>query len=554
MDTELYTNQHFTRDASVSVFKDDADGITIDEDGASIDWQTVERVQINTPPHETAFDTNEFYKLPATVARPIPQPYQYGEDTVWLKKPREELQKAAWSLDNSPWTMEHPETGMVKDVTDVKGFWSNPNYVEEADNLDADLFVPTNDRAAMEFIEENGDVSVGFYNQITKAEAYDGVIGGTDDADGIELDGFQTDMLFNHVASVEVGRCPSEAGCGIDIDGDSPTRDSTVQPSETSHGHISVVDMDSFKSDTSITDKNDDADGGGLTTVMAEQTDAPMGIHVADGRWFAVGPDEHPDESTEWPDDAKFPVGNCEDISDAWNLRGTGDISISQSTLAERIERAGDAKGCDLPTEDGIETDAIVSSAKQYSICGARKHAMNGVGDCGCSNESETDETDTFNMEIEFDDLSAEAALAKVSAQNDGVEERLAELEEAADTAEAAQKAVDELELDSIEELADTASMLREQNETLKTEIDELQYPKMEADAGYIAEHTDRFGEDADEVMENLDEDASTIADKRELVEDLTEEYDEATANSGGSESNADTGVSVDGYAKTPWE
>lgn len=539
----MYDDAHFTRDAATATIDDDADGITVDDDGEpNFDWDEVERVTIDNPPHANAFDTKEFYKIPATVAKPIPQPYQYGEDSVWLKKPREELKKAAWSLDNAPWTLGHPDTGMVKDVDDVRGFWSEPRYHDALDDLDADLHVPVGDDEAREYLEENGDVSVGFYNRIARIDEYDGVVGGEDD-EGVDIDGYQTNMLFDHCASVGIGRCPSEQGCGISADG---------RP----HGHVTAVD-DSLLSDTRITDTSDSVQADETTSVMAQKTDSPSGIHVADDTWFAVGPDEHPDESTDYPDDAKFPVDSCQSVADAWNLRGTGDISIDQETLEARIRRAAEAMDCSLP--DGETDAAVAESAKRYSICGARAHVMEADiaadDDCGCPTDTDpdTDNTDT-DMELEFDDLSAEAALDKVAERNDSVEDRLDELREATDVADIARDAADELGLDSVDDLTDTVAMLSEKNDELRERVDELQRPQMEDDAAYIAEHTDRYGDDADEVIERLDEDPDAVADKRELVEDLVDEYDETTANPGDLDSGADSGTETTGkYASTPW-
>lgn len=438
----MYDEAHFTRDAAHVDFDESADGITVDDDGEpEFDWDDVETVTVENPPHANAFDSKEFYKIPATVAKPIPQPYQYGEDTVWLKKPREELKKAAWSLDNAPWTLGHPETGMVKSVDDVHGFWSDPRYIDEMDDLDADLHIPVHDEDAKDFLEDNSDVSVGFYNRVARTDDYDGVVGGIDDGD-VDVEGYQTDMLFDHCASVKVGRCPSGAGCGID---------SAARGRE--HGHVSVVDSDAFKRGTRITDSSDDA--------------------------------------------------------------------------------------------DGTETDSMPED---------------GECDCGCQGgsggDADDDNTDTdMGIEIDIDDLSAEAALEKMAAQHDGVEEHLEDLREQTDAAEYAEEAAEELELDDTSDLVDTVAMLQEQRDNLKEEVEELQRPQMEEDAEFIAEHTDRFGEDADEVIENLDEDPDAVSEKRDLVEDLAEEYDEATANSGGGDDESPSSTTTtDGYAKSPWE
>lgn len=524
----MFDEQHLTHDTARVSFDDDAPGITVDEeDGVEFEWDDVETTTVDDPPHAEAFDSKEFYKIPATVAKPIPQPYQYGEDTVWLKKPREELKKAAWSLDNAPWTLGHPGTGMVKNVDDVHGFWGNPRYIDSLDDLDADLHVPVGDEDAKEYLEANADVSVGFYNRIARTDDYDGIIGG-EDADGVEIEGYQTDMLFDHIASVGVGRCPSGAGCGID---------------SAQHGHVGVVDEDSFKRGTRIMDTSDEADGADS---MDETEDAGRTI---DGTWFAVPPEDTSG------DDPKFPIDSCSDVQDAWQLRGHAKgLSIDQSTLENRIQNRAESLDCDVPDAEESEDslDALEAALDRYDI--------DGCG-CGCGGDCDDEDTDT-TMEIDFDDLSTEAALAKVSAQHDGAEERLDELREAEDAAETAQEAADELDLDDVSELADAVSMLRDTKEDLEETVSELERPSIEEDAEYIAGATDRFGDDAEEVIESIEEDLDdgdslkdAVESKRELVEDLTEGYDEQTANSGGEggdggESTGRTGK----YAKTPWE
>lgn len=345
----MYDEQHFTRDAARVVFHD-TDGITVDEDGeTTINWDEVETVRIENPPHAEAFGTKDFYKLPATVARPIRQPYQFRDQTVWLKKPREELKRAAWSLENKPWTMGHPDTGMVKNVDDIRGFWKDPRYIDRLDDLDADLYVPVDDEEAQDYIAENGDVSVGFYNRVARTDEYDGVVGGEDDSSD-DIDGYQTNLYFDHVASVAVGRCPSGAGCGIDSH---------------DHGHMT----DAFISGTAIT-------GISSEHGMEPAADQSRFVNPDDDRWYAVPPGDNPDD--EW----KFPINNCNDAKDAWNLRGSGDISISVETLESRIRRRANDLGCDLP--ETAEEDAIQESADRYEVA---PQGSDKATDCGCGCE-----------------------------------------------------------------------------------------------------------------------------------------------------------------------
>lgn len=346
----MYDEQHFTRDAARVVFHD-TDGITVDDDGdATINWDKVETVRIENPPHAEAFGTKDFYKLPATVAKPIRQPYQFRDQTVWLKKPREELKRAAWSLENAPWTMDHPDTGMVKNVDDIRGFWKDPRYIDRLDDLDTDLYVPVDDEEAQDFISENGDVSVGFYNRVARTDEYDGVVGG-EDADVDSIDGYQTNLYFDHVASVRTGRCSGEAGCGIDA---------------AQHGHMT----DAFISATRPTGISSER---GMDPVPPQDRglDQSKFVNPDDDKWYAVPPSDNPDDS--W----KFPINNCDDATDAWNLRGSGEISISQETLEGRIKRRASSLGCDLP--DTATEDSIAESADRYDVAPGKD-----ATDCGC--------------------------------------------------------------------------------------------------------------------------------------------------------------------------
>jgi len=209
MDTDSVVLSH---DRGVAAF-DNASGVIDSSDGVSFSWDEEHIVTVDAPSDlQGAFDTNQFYKIEdATIARPIKQPYMDDGDVKWYKKPAEELRKAAWSFDNSAYTIDHPMTGMVKDVHDVHGFWRSVRYDDDADRLQGDLYIPSNDTEALEFIEKHKDVSAGYYNRVVSE--YDGDTGDLTDDD---VDGFQVDMYGNHIASVERGRCSSEDGCGLD--------------------------------------------------------------------------------------------------------------------------------------------------------------------------------------------------------------------------------------------------------------------------------------------------------------------------------------------------
>jgi hypothetical protein len=558
---EIFDTRHVTHDTALSsevVFNDDASGITTTDDGETvIEWKDVERVTFETtdndsaPPHAYGFDATEFYRLEATVARPIPQPYVFNDEVLWLKKPREELQKAAWTLDNRPWTMQHPETGLVQSIDDVRGFWQQTRYDTRDDSLVSSLHIPVTDSDAKDFIAENGDVSVGFQNSLTSVDEYDGIVGGEGPdvntghrhGDDIELDAYQTDMYFDHVASVSSGRCSPEDGCGINITDD--------------------IDGTFYNGTTII-----QADEGSTSSVLTQtgQTMADSKF-THEGSWYAVPPEDNPDD--EW----KYVIDNCSDASDAWKLRSHGDISIEVSTLESRIKQRANDLGCDLQISEGDSAQSTTSQSDE--------------GDLGCDTDFESDEetdaddsivvnTDTITddydyepnstmsddcgcndggLQVNFDDLSPDVALNKLAAEHDSIDEYLTDLREKASVTD---EAAEELDVD-IEQVADKAAMLDERVEELTETVDELQRPEMEQDAEAIIEATDRFGESVEEVIETCDADPEAVAAKRELIEDLSNgETTDNTANAGGSTNDGGEGTDGikrgnDGYAVSPW-
>jgi hypothetical protein len=904
---------HFSIDYSTVSFHDDA--VTESDGGErTIEWSVVDTVSVEDSPYEDAFGTDEFYEIDATVARPIPQPYVHDGDTYWFQKPEDELKAAAWSLGGAPWTMGHPQTGSVESATDVRGYWTDPRWSDDEKRLDSTLRLPVNDDEAKAFIEDNGDVSVGFYNRLEGADAYDGSVGHVDsavyEATVDDVVAYQTAMHFDHVASVSVGRCSGEDGCGIDMDahthGSIETVDETPdsvtiesdgdglsiedlcsegpcscgrhrssdegpKQSEGLYGeHVDESDMDLSVPEgaqEAAQDFLDAVDEGKVPSecggpdglgrrradMFAEGGDLSLEVWVTGGtsavaNWHArhEGNEDYDEDEVEtpWEDcgyamfkawggetarskamrlkeqhnedintDMNFQEGdevrwmadamvahNPDDESgimieimadgestdmvttvpmerlahrgmearDAkseysegdtvewdngsamgevidsktdgcFNERIDGDVevcagdgtvylieeddgatvahkgstlSMANDALASRVTQEQMTEGDDpltslnrrgseeqtpdddeesdkslsgrsedsftervlwasddgevaqngaqnsesdvsaddgsLITEGGetstetlqtddvsvhevewsdtadkewnepslndftdmewseLDSDEKSSIADHYLVskdgfppgnfgdlslpvvgadgtlvlnalqnAKARAGQVSGIGDDeqrvnGIIDRIANDNFDvTFGdnndtiMDIDIDDLSAEAILDKVAADHDGVAERLNELNDYEAASEAADEAASELDIDSVEELGDAVSVLDEQKaeledkvEDLESTIDELKRPEMEDDAAFIAERTERFGEDAESVIDHFDEDADAIAEKREMVEDLTESYDEQTANADGVDSGK-TGPSVqtDGkYARTPWE
>lgn len=481
------TDTILTHDSPVSAFEDAGGVVSTDDDGVSFSWDEEHVVRVDAPADlKGAFDTERFYKIEgATVARPIKQPYMVGDEIEWHKKPAEELRNAAWTFDNAPFTLGHPDTGMVKDVDDVHGFWRNSRYDSAEDRMKEDLYVPVNDDEALAWIEENKDVSVGFYNRVY--DAYDGDTGDLTDDD---VDGFQVDIFGNHIAGVEQGRCSGEDGCGLDSQRHGELLDPSVQTRGT--------------------------------------TDAPSGIYVAeDGTWLAVGPNEHPDDSTEHPDGGKFPVDSCSDIEDAWGLRGhTDGIDIDKSTLENRIERVDDAKGC------GVVGDETTDDSPE------------STEDCGCTNtmSDNGDSTDGFDIP----DLSVDAiveqndAVKELKAERDelseAVDEMDATLREAFDSAEhfSVELDDDECPCEAVEDLVADLDEKATEVEDLQDELAEYREDEREDALDRLAE----LGADRAEWDEEDLDDIEEEIDRREEVIDAT---DDATVKDIDSSTDEDT-------------
>lgn len=207
------SNAILTHDAATSAFDGAGGVVDSNDDGISFNWDEDHIVRVDAPSDlKGAFDTDRFYKIEgATIARPIKQTYVVGDGVEQYMKPADSLRRAAWSFDNAPFTLGHPDSGMVKNVDDIHGFWRGARYDDDEDRLKEDLYIPANGEEALEWIEEYQDVSVGFYNRV--AEQFDGDTGDLTDDD---VDGFQVQMYGDHIAGVKRGRCSGEEGCGLD--------------------------------------------------------------------------------------------------------------------------------------------------------------------------------------------------------------------------------------------------------------------------------------------------------------------------------------------------
>jgi len=631
-----------THDSAVNMFETADGAVTTDADGdTEVSWDKETLVRVDAPADlEGAFNTNTFYKITdATIARPIKQAYVRDGEVTWQKKPADELRKAAWSWDNSPFTLSHPNTGMVKNVDDIHGFWRQTHYDGGEHRLKSTLYIPSNDAEAKEWVEEHSDVSVGFYNRTV--DEYDGETGDlTDD----NVDTFQVDMYGNHVAGVKRGRCSGGDGCGLvndvsditsdfladqeDLDlsipetaqnnaqdfldavddgrvpedcggpdglgrdrarmfadggelsleiwvtggtsavanwhprhegnedydesevdtpwedcgyamfkawGGAAAREKAAslksQYEQTNDASTSVEtekdftmadtynegamvswqggdargEIIDYKTDGCYSDRIDgdvevcagdsvvylieEDDGKTVAhkhdSLAVESTDACgcgvttdahiEGAYHVDDKAFGIGPDEHNDDSTEHADDAKFPLNSCNDVRDAWNLRGNGDYNIEQSTLEQRIKRAAEAHDC--PNE--------------YTPW-----------------ESEENMDNEFTIEVDVDSNATVDALAE---QFDAVAELKAEKEEAEEVLDTRRERIDEA--------FDTAD-----NFSIELDEDECRCDGVKQIVGDLDEQIKRVEDLEDELSEYRQED---IAERLDTLDDLGADRDE---------------------------
>ena len=79
--------------------------------------------------------------------------------------------------------------------------------------------------------------------------------------------------------------------------------------------------------------------------------DELAGVFSTGGTMYGIGPDEHDDDSTNHPENAKYPMTSCtgeDSIESAWNLRANGNYNIDQSTLESRIRSVAEDMDCDM--------------------------------------------------------------------------------------------------------------------------------------------------------------------------------------------------------------
>lgn len=464
-------------------FVDGDDRVELTDD-FSLDEQTT--VQIENQQWVDAFGTDTYYRFEPVVARPIDQTYElYGDEYVF-RKDADELRSAQWQIDNLPWTLGHPQGGQVRDTDDIHGFWRNPTYVD-GDGQRAQLYVPEDDNEALGFVMDNADLSIGFGCTLDWLDEDD------------DVDAVQRDMLFDHIASVQHGRCSADDGCGLETLGDGARFDGHAVGGCTTGECSCDLHADAVASSRS---------SGG---------DAPSGIYTTGGQWFAVGPDDHTKDSTRHPDDAMFPVGSCESVEDAWTLRNHAeDLTIEQSTLEARIKRAGGAQDCSgMPWEDSVTVtdDDRVDAAQRYAI---------GYDITETMSDSDTPDEDNDSM-FTLDDMKADAVVD----EHDGVAELI-------DQKEA-----------TIQSLTDEKSDLESEVEDLRSFKDAVEHERRKELVDEITDITDYW--DADEMLGDADDadptDVDVLEERLEALSDAAAtETTPAGESGGGDEPEPDEG------------
>ncbi|TKX64117.1 DUF2213 domain-containing protein, partial [Halorubrum sp. SP9] len=252
--------RHFFTDtttATLQVVGDSVDG-DFSAEGA-------DTVHLDSPWNDF-FDTDEYVRFRATVAQPIVQPYFYDGEVKYFAKDEQELREAQAQIQNRAWTMGHPKDDRVTDSSEIRGFWDSPEY---NDGQQAELYIPANDTDAVRFAIQNDEVSIGFSGVLDWVEDPDEETPSitTDAGDTVYADAVQRNMAYDHIASVENGRCPPEKGCGLHTD-------------DIGHGHVVDAEHD-------ITAKYDEGDwlswgwSGGEATGRVEtvSTSEPLSVN-----------------------------------------------------------------------------------------------------------------------------------------------------------------------------------------------------------------------------------------------------------------------------------
>ncbi len=494
----IFDGRYFVHDSiesSISIPQND--GVEKDDDGFHFYWDEQPVVELNNQQWTQHFNTDKFYKIDTVVAKELKQKYVIDNELYTFKKIASELKKAQWSLDNSPYTLTHPDQGHVRSVDQIHGFYRNPRFDKDEKEQIATLYLPINDDKALDFIEKYQDISVGFYNRLEQT-----------DEEGV--DAIQTDMFYDHVASVKNGRCSGENGCGLNIDSldvDVDVKEKIQE--ETQNGMIGHMNLSTSnvldrsrescqcQSDSSdcgsncTCDRNDNKKGSncdcGCTcsnSTNNEHRDSEGNYLITndyrdeDNKYYAISPSENNGE-----DSPSYPITNCSDARDAWDLRNNGDYSISVEDLKRRIKRRAGKLNCDLDYFENSENNK-----------------SNDLNSNMSKDQKQNDNQDPVGIDLGIDDFNVDG----IAERHEGVKELVDEKEQ--------------LE-EKLEEIEDTVDEKKEKIEDLQETVDEYRKEEKQEIADDVTEIVDKWDEEKLIELE-LDE----LKERKELAEEIASE------------------------------
>jgi len=551
--------QFFTDTATASLSYAGEGDIKVTNDDGGIEDVTddLDTTTIDSPWAEF-FGTDEFVQFEATVAQPIVQPYVHDGQLAKFRKDEDELKRAQAQLDNLPWTKGHPPHKRVRSATQIEGFWSDPYY---EDGQQATLNVPANNEEALEYAITNDDVSVGFSGELDWVED-----------DEVEYDATQRNMAYDHVASVEQGRCSSEQGCGLHTDsaGINANEDGAdgdtlgyVNPDTEhtevhAHGHVfsdnvrsgQTEEPDGFDEGDWVawTDSSGDRRHGQLSMVsgnraivreydteVSEFTDENITVATSSlSEWVGPQADECPGPCSCGLHDGPFADNAPEGIyveDGSWF--GVAPAENPDDEPKFDLNNCNDVKDAFNLRNNGdidIATDTLVNRiqrAADFHDCpDSQRPWTDADNTTGVQPDDQTD-TDTDTTTHMSDDKTLSEFIDE---QNLTAEDVIDALDVEVPTEPTAHYD-GEPTADELSEDFDAVDLLIDEKETLESEVEELsdslaEYRKTEYEQKVddLVDLTDKW--EKDELMEKFDadEDAWTIddvEDRIELVEDL---------------------------------
>lgn len=177
-------------------------------------------------------------KVPATIATPMVQEYRMGDKMVRILKCPDQLKKAVDFADGRYVCDDHPLERRVTQPQQVKGRLHD-SKLNEKGGIDTVLSITD---ASLQKKVENGkrDVSIGFDCALLWKS------GTFTDAEGKEFayDAIQVNILIDHVAVVEQGRCSIFDGCGIHTDATTAAQLEELSALDDLKGQVAALELE----------------------------------------------------------------------------------------------------------------------------------------------------------------------------------------------------------------------------------------------------------------------------------------------------------------------